>query len=104
MSHHIIDFRDVHYTYPDGTKALDGISFRITHGESVGLVGANGAGKSTLISHMNGYLMPEKGTIIIGDAQLDRSTLNETRKRVGVVFQNPDDQLFMPTVFDDVSF
>ena len=104
MSHHIIDFRDVHYTYPDGTKALDGISFRITHGESVGLVGANGAGKSTLISHMNGYLTPEKGAIIIGDAQLDRSTLNETRKRVGVVFQNPDDQLFMPTVFDDVSF
>ena len=104
MSHHVIDFKDVHFSYPDGTNALKGVSFRITHGESVGIVGANGAGKSTLISHMNGYLMPAKGTIIIGDVQLDKTTLNETRKTVGVVFQNPDDQLFMPTVFDDVSF
>jgi cobalt/nickel transport system ATP-binding protein len=104
LSHHIIDFKDVHFTYPDGTKALDGISFRITHGESVGIVGANGAGKSTLISHMNGYLLPAKGTITIGDLQLNKSTLLQARKTVGVVFQNPDDQLFMPTVFDDVAF
>ncbi len=104
MSHHIIDFRDVHFAYPDGTKALAGISFRITHGESVGIVGANGAGKSTLISHMNGYLLPAKGTIRIGDLQLNKSTLSHARKTVGVVFQNPDDQLFMPTVFDDVAF
>ena len=104
MSHHIIDFKDVHFSYPDGTNALNGMSFRITHGESVGIVGTNGAGKSTLISHMNGCLMPVKGTIIIGDVKLDKTTLNETRKKVGVVFQNPDDQLFMPTVFDDVSF
>lgn len=104
MSHHIIDFKDVHYAYPDGTKALDGISFRITHGESVGIVGANGAGKSTLISHMNGYLLPAKGTITIGDLQLNKFTLPRARKTVGVVFQNPDDQLFMPTVFDDVAF
>ena len=104
MSHHVIDFNDVHFSYPDGTSALQGVSFRITHGESVGLVGANGAGKSTLISHMNGYLMPSSGVITIGDRQLDKSSLNETRKSVGVVFQNPDDQLFMPTVFDDVAF
>lgn len=104
MSHHIIDFRDVHFTYPDGTTALNGINFRITHGESIGIVGANGAGKSTLISHMNGYLLPAKGTITIGDLQLTKATLNEIRKKVGVVFQNPDDQLFMPTVFDDVAF
>jgi len=104
MSHHVIDFNDVHFSYPDGTNALQGVSFRITHGESVGLVGANGAGKSTLISHMNGYLMPSSGVITIGDRQLDKSSLNETRKSVGVVFQNPDDQLFMPTVFDDVAF
>ena len=104
MSHHIIDFKDVHFAYPDGTKALDGISFRITHGESIGIVGANGAGKSTLISHMNGYLLPAKGTITIGDLQLNKSTLLQARKTVGVVFQNPDDQLFMPTVFDDVAF
>lgn len=104
MSHHIIDFKDVHFSYPDGTHALKGVSFRITHGESVGVVGANGAGKSTLISHMNGYLLPSRGTIIIGDVRLDKKTLNETRKKVGVVFQNPDDQLFMPTVQDDVAF
>jgi cobalt/nickel transport system ATP-binding protein len=104
MSHHIINFKDVHFTYPDGTKALKGVTFRITHGESVGIVGANGAGKSTLIFHMNGYLMPTKGTIIIGDVQLDKTTQKEIRKKVGVVFQDPDDQLFMPTVFDDVSF
>lgn len=104
MSHHIIDFNDIHFNYPDGTEALKGTTFRITHGESVGIVGANGAGKSTLIFHMNGYLLPTKGTIIIGDVQLDKETRNEIRKKVGVVFQDPDDQLFMPTVFDDVSF
>lgn len=104
MSHHIIDFNNVHYTYPDGTEALKGISFRITHGESVGVVGANGAGKSTMISHMNGYLMPSSGTITIGDSKLDKTTLHEARRSVGIVFQNPDDQLFMPTVFDDVAF
>jgi cobalt/nickel transport system ATP-binding protein len=104
MSHHLIEFNDVHFSYPDGTAALKGIDFRITHGESVGIVGANGAGKSTLISHMNGYLLPSRGNITIGDLNLNRSTLVQARKTVGVVFQNPDDQLFMPTVFDDVAF
>lgn len=104
MSHHIVEFKDVYFTYPDGTEALKGVTFRITHGDAVGIVGANGAGKSTLLLHMNGTLMPTKGTIAIGDIQLDKRTRTEIRKRVGVVFQNPDDQLFMPTVFDDVSF
>lgn len=104
MSHHIIKFKDVHYTYPDGTEALKGVTFRITHGESVGIVGANGAGKSTLLSHVNGYLMPSEGTIAIGDVTLNRKTRGDIRKTVGVVFQNPDDQLFMPTVFEDVAF
>lgn len=104
MSHHILEFNDVHFAYPDRTEALKGINFRITHGESVGIVGANGAGKSTLISHMNGYLLPGKGKIIIGDMTLNKSTINHARKTVGVVFQNPDDQLFMSTVFDDVAF
>jgi cobalt/nickel transport system ATP-binding protein len=104
MSHHIIEFNDVHFAYPDGTQALKGVGFRITHGEAVGIVGANGAGKSTLISHMNGYLLPAKGTITIGDMQIRKSTLVKARKTVGVVFQNPDDQLFMPTVFEDVAF
>jgi cobalt/nickel transport system ATP-binding protein len=104
MSHHFVDFRDVRYHYPDGTAALNGVTFRITHGESVGIVGANGAGKSTLLLHMNGYLMPSSGTVTIGDVLLQKGTAKEIRRRVGVVFQNPDDQLFMPTVFDDVAF
>jgi len=104
MSHHIIDFKDVHFNYPDGTEALKGATFRITHGESVGIVGANGAGKSTLIFHMNGYLLPTKGTVVIGDVQMDKHTLADIRRKVGFLFQDPDDQLFMPTVFDDVSF
>ena len=104
MSHHIVEFRDVHYQYPDGTVALNGLSLRITHGESVGIVGANGSGKSTLLMHTNGYLLPQTGTITIGDSRLDKGTRQEIRKKVGLIFQNPDDQLFMPTVFEDVAF
>jgi cobalt/nickel transport system ATP-binding protein len=104
MSHHIVEFKDVSFRYPDGTEALRGINFRITHGESVGVVGANGAGKSTLLQHMNGYLMPTSGRVIIGDLSLTVKTRREIRRKVGIVFQNPDDQLFMPTVFDDVAF
>jgi cobalt/nickel transport system ATP-binding protein len=104
MSHHIIEFKDVFFCYPDGTEALKGIHFRITHGESVGIVGANGSGKSTLLQHMNGYLLPTSGTVTIGDLDLTARTRKEIRKKVGIVFQNPDDQLFMPTVFDDVAF
>jgi cobalt/nickel transport system ATP-binding protein len=104
MSHHIVDFKNVSFRFPDGTEALRGINFRITHGESVGVVGANGAGKSTLLHHMNGYLMPTAGTVTIGDLILTAKTRREIRKKVGIVFQNPDDQLFMPTVFDDVAF
>jgi len=104
MSHHIVEFKNVFFRYPDGTEALNGVNFRITHGESVGVVGANGAGKSTLLQHMNGYLMPTSGTVTIGDLILTRRTKREIRKKVGIVFQNPDDQLFMPTVFDDVAF
>lgn len=104
MSHHIVEFKDVFFRYPDGTEALRGVNFRITHGESVGVVGANGAGKSTLLQHMNGYLMPTSGTVIIGDLPITGKTRREIRRKVGIVFQNPDDQLFMPTVFDDVAF
>jgi cobalt/nickel transport system ATP-binding protein len=104
MSHHIVEFQNVHYHYPDGTKALNGLSLRITHGESVGIVGANGSGKSTLLMHTNGSLLPQAGTITIGDLTLDKKTRQEVRKKVGLIFQNPDDQLFMPTVFDDVAF
>lgn len=104
MSHHIVEARDLHYTYSDGTKAIQGISFRITHGESVAIVGENGAGKSTLLLHLNGYLMPTSGDMRIGDYPVTRETLPEVHRTVGMVFQDPDDQLFMPTVFDDVAF
>ena len=104
MSHHIVEFKNLCFRYPDGTDALRGVNFRITHGESVGIVGANGAGKSTLLQHMNGCLLPTSGTVTIGDLSLTAKTRREIRKKVGIVFQNPDDQLFMPTVFDDVAF
>ncbi len=104
MSHHIIEANGLYFKYPDGKIALDGVSLRISHGESVALVGANGAGKSTLLLHFNGYLMPEEGTVHIGEALLTRKNLHLVRRSVGMVFQNPDDQLFMPTVFEDVAF
>lgn len=104
MSHHIVEAVDLHYTYPDGTLGLDGVSFRISHGESVAVVGENGAGKSTLLLHLNGYLFNSQGTIKIGDYSLTKKNLRDVRRSVGMVFQNPDDQLFMPTVFDDVAF
>jgi len=104
MSHHIIEINDLEYTYPDKTKALSGLSFKILHGESVAIVGANGAGKSTLLSHLIGILVPTKGTVRIGDYPLTKQTLTQIRRCVGMVFQNSDDQLFMPTVFEDVAF
>jgi cobalt/nickel transport system ATP-binding protein len=104
MSHHIVEVKNLKFTYPDGTPALQDISFRITHGESVAVVGENGAGKSTLLLHLNGYLMSGNGNIRIGDYPLTKGTLKEVRRTVGMVFQDPDDQLFMPTVYDDVAF
>ena len=104
MSHHIVEVRDLCFAYPDGTEALKGVSFRITHGESVALVGANGAGKSTLLLHLNGYLTPTRGEVRIGETPLVRETAAAVRRAVGMVFQDPDDQLFMPSVCDDVAF
>jgi cobalt/nickel transport system ATP-binding protein len=104
MSHHIVEVKHLRHIYSDGTIALQDVSFRIHHGESVAIIGANGAGKSTLLQHLNGYLLPTAGDIRIGDFPLSKTTLPEIRRTVGMVFQDPDDQLFMPTVFDDVAF
>jgi cobalt/nickel transport system ATP-binding protein len=104
MSHHIIEAEDLHYIYPDKTEALNGINFKITHGESVAIIGENGAGKSTLLMHLNGSLLPSSGEMRIGHIPVTKKTLTSIRQNVGMVFQNPDDQLFMSSVFDDVAF
>lgn len=104
MSHHYLRFDNVHYTYANGYEALKGVSFRIGHGEKVALVGANGAGKSTVALHTNGLLLPRQGSVNVGDIPVTTQTLPLVRQSVGLVFQNPDDQLFMPTVEEDVAF
>jgi cobalt/nickel transport system ATP-binding protein len=104
MSHHLIEMEDLYYAYPDGNQVLNGVSFRITHGENVALVGANGAGKSTLLLQLNGCLLPKAGRVRIGELPVTKKTLKHVRRTVGLVFQDPDDQLFMPLVFDDVAF
>ncbi len=104
MSHHFIKFTDVKYKYSDGTEALKGVTFTVTHGERVALLGLNGCGKSTLLLHTNGLLLPTSGEVNVGDVPVTKDTLPEMRRAVGMVFQNPDDMLFMPTVFDDVAF
>ena len=104
MSHHLVAVKDLRFAYADGTPALDGVTFAIHHGESVGLVGANGAGKSTLLLHLAGVLAPTSGAVRVGDWPVTRETLPHVRRSLGLVFQDPDDQLFMPTVEDDVAF
>ena len=104
MSHHYLRFDDVHYRYPNGYEALCGVSFCITHGEKVALVGANGAGKSTLLLHTNGLLIPSQGEVVMGGIKLTRRTLPLVRQAVGLEFQDSDNQLYMPTVEEDVAF
>ena len=100
-----VEISDLSYTYSDGTRALRDVSLRIGRGESVGLVGPNGAGKSTLILHLNGSLSTENGgSVRICGLPVARKNLREIRRRVGIVFQDPEDQLFSPTVFEDVAF
>jgi len=104
MSHHLVEARELVYDYPDGTPALRGISCRIVHGEAVAVVGANGAGKSTLLLHLNGLLLPRSGEVRIGELPVTAGTRAQVQRTVGYVFQDADDQLFMPTVEEDVAF
>lgn len=92
------------FSYPDGTAALGGVAMTVAPGERVALLGPNGAGKSTLILHLNGILMPRTGTVSVEGVELTAATVREVRAKVGLVFQDPDDQLFMTTVYDDVAF
>jgi cobalt/nickel transport system ATP-binding protein len=99
-----LEVRDLAYAYPDGTQALFGVNLRITRGERVALLGPNGAGKTTLVMHLNGILTAGHGIVRVAGLQVGRENLQEIRRRVGLVFQDPDDQLFMPTVREDVAF
>ena len=104
MSHHSIEIQDLHFSYPDGHKALNGLSFGTHHGESVALIGANGAGKSTLLLLMMGVLFAQQGSIRISGIPVTKKTLPLIRRSAGMVFQNTDDQLFMNSVEEDVAF
>jgi cobalt/nickel transport system ATP-binding protein len=99
----IINIENLSYSYPDGTNALDDLNFSMEKGEKVAVLGANGAGKSTFMLHLNGIL-EGSGNIEICGMQMNKKNLRAIRQKVGLVFQNPDDQLFCPTVFVDVAF
>jgi cobalt/nickel transport system ATP-binding protein len=104
MHHNPIDIENLTYTYPDGTKALNNINLSIEANERVALIGANGSGKSTLQLHLNGIILPQEGRVRVGEWSVTSGNLREIRNFVGLVFQNPDNQLFMPTVWEDVAF
>jgi len=102
----VVETKDITYEYPDGTKALEKVNFNVDDGKIVALLGPNGAGKSTLFLHFNGILRPSSGSVNIDGETVnyDKKDLLKVRQKVGIVFQNPDDQLFAPTVLEDVAF
>jgi cobalt/nickel transport system ATP-binding protein len=100
----VLDVQGLAYAYPDGHQALYGVDLHVHRGERVALLGPNGAGKTTLVLHLNGILTAGAGSVAVSGLPVAKEHLQEIRRRVGVVFQDPDDQLFMPTVRDDVAF
>jgi len=103
MSPFLIEVRGLRFHYEDGTPALNGIDFQLRAGETVALLGANGSGKTTFVLHLNGLLTGE-GDITVCGMPLAKDTLARVRQKIGLVFQDSDNQLFMPTVLDDVTF
>ncbi|MGW5040984.1 energy-coupling factor ABC transporter ATP-binding protein [Streptomyces parvulus] len=99
-----LDVSGLAYAYPDGHQALFGVDFSVARGERVALLGPNGAGKTTLVLHLNGILTAGAGSVAVAGMPVDKRNMAEIRRRVGIVFQDPDDQLFMPTVREDVAF
>jgi len=99
----LIEIRDLCFQYEDGTKALDGVNFTLHAGETVAVFGANGSGKTTFVLHLNGILRG-KGSVVVCGMEVNKDTLARVRSKVGVVFQDSDEQLFMPTVLEDVAF
>jgi cobalt/nickel transport system ATP-binding protein len=104
MATPVLDVRGLAHSYPDGHQALFGVDLHVHRGERVALLGPNGAGKTTLVLHLNGILTPGAGSVTISGLAVEKKNLAEIRRRVGVVFQDPDDQLFMATVRQDVAF
>jgi len=100
----MLKLQNVTVTYSDKTKAINDLSFTLNAGENIALIGENGAGKTSLLLAIAGILELAQGLIEINGVQLTRKTVNEIRKQIGLVFQNPDDQLFMPLIYDDVAF
>jgi cobalt/nickel transport system ATP-binding protein len=100
----VLDVRGLAFAYPDGHQALFGVDLHVHQGERVALLGPNGAGKTTLVHHLNGILTGGSGSVAVSGLPVEKKNLREIRRRVGVVFQDPDDQLFMPTVREDVAF
>jgi energy-coupling factor transport system ATP-binding protein len=99
-----IEISDLQFSYPNGVRALDGVSFTIDSGEQIAIVGQNGAGKTTLVKHLNGLLQPTSGQVLIGDWNTTKYSVAKLASRVGYVFQNPDEQLFSKTVGAEVAF
>jgi cobalt transport protein ATP-binding subunit len=99
-----IEIQGLEFAYPDGRLALDGIDLSIGAGERVAVLGPNGAGKTTLALHLNGIHLPRKGRVVVGGAPVVEENLAEIRRRVGMVFQDSNDQLFMPSVREDVAY
>jgi len=100
----MIEFESVTFRHPNGVVALDDINLRIEDGETVAIVGENGAGKTTLVKHINGLLKPSSGIVKVFDINTKKASVAELSRRVGIVFQNPDHQLFAETVTDEISF